>query len=73
MIKKYVCINNHMYNYLTIGKIYNVKKLDITYIIYQDHLLPMQFDINSFNKLFISLSEWRNQQIDKILNTENLE
>ena len=62
-----------MYNYLTIGKIYNVKKLDITYIIYQDHLLPMQFDINSFNKLFISLSEWRNQQIDKILNTENLE
>jgi len=76
MIEKYVCINNDMYNYLTIGKVYNIKKILInnseTYILYQDHLLPMNFTHNTAKKLFIPLSEWRNQQIDKILNDENL-
>jgi len=75
-IEKYVCISNDMYNYLTIGKVYSIKKISIkdikTYILYQDHLLPMQFTHNTVKKLFIPLSEWRNQQIDKILNDENL-
>jgi len=75
-IEKYVCISNDMYNYLTIGKVYGIKKKIVNnyeiYLIYQNHLLPMQFTHNVVKKLFIPLSEWRNQQIDKILNDENL-
>jgi len=72
MIEKYVCISNDMYNYLTIGKVYNIKNTNEGFILYQDHLLPMHFTHNTVKKLFIPLSEWRNQQIDKILDDENL-
>ena len=69
MIKKFICINNKI-NF-TVGKIYDVKTIKIkefdVYIIYQNHLLPIQLDKEWFDTIFISLSEWRNQQIDKIL------
>ena len=77
MIDKYVCIDNSNghYNFLIIGNIYNVKKIEIgrsnNYIIYQDHLLPIPFLEKIFNRLFISLSEYRNIKINKILNNEN--
>lgn len=76
MIEKYVCINNNMYNYLIIGKIYDIKKIIIsnteTYILYQDHYLPINLSKEILNKLLIPLSEWRCQKIAKILDDENL-
>jgi hypothetical protein len=80
MIEKYICIGSK-YGFI-IGNIYNIKThrminsynkvINVIYLIYQDHLLPIAISKNDLCEIFIPLSEWRNQQIDKILNDENL-
>ena len=73
---KYVYIkkfNSTIFNQLVVGNIYNIEDNKNSYGIYK--LFPyylleysLYLDISDLNYHFIPLEEWRENQIDKILN-----
>lgn len=70
-MKKVVCINNEGYSNLTIGKIYHA----INTILQQDEYICIQETTCGImdgyfmaeRELFVTLEEYRNEKIDKLL------
>lgn len=79
MFKQYMCIKNidyliFRYDYFLLGKvvdIYNeIDRIFSPYYICFNGLNYYHFGIKDLNEYFISLEEWRENQIDKILGNE---